>query len=334
MRIILDAFGGDNAPDCVIAGADMAAKELGVDITLCGDTQKIQQCAQRLSVDISGFEIIDAPEVFAMDDDAATIVKRKDTSMYAALNALKEQKGDALVSAGSTGGLLAGATLIVKRIKGVNRGAIATVIPGYENPFLLLDTGANAECRPEMLAQFARMGDSYAKGVMGVANPRIALLCNGTEQHKGRELEQATDKLLRASNLNYIGYAESSSVPVGGVDVFVADGFSGNVFLKTAEGFAKMMTKSLKDTMLSSTKTKIGALLLKSALGDFKKKLDPSEHGGAPILGIRAPVIKAQGSSDAKSIKNAIRQAKSCVENGVCKRIETGIAAKETDGTN
>ncbi len=329
MRIILDAHGGDNAPDCVVKGAVMAKEEYNVDITLCGDGKAIAESAKRQGLDISSFTIVEAPGLFKMDDDAATIVKRKDTSLYASLLELKEKRGDALVSAGSTGGLLAGATLIVKRIKGVKRGAIATVIPGYENPFLLLDTGANTECRPDMLVQFAKMGDSYARGVMGVKNPRIALLSNGTERHKGRDQERETDELLRATNLNYIGYAESKTVPVGGVDVFVTDGFSGNIFLKTAEGVAKMMTKSLKDALLSSTKTKIGALLLKNSLKDFKAKLDPSEHGGAPILGISAPVIKASGNSDAKSICSAVRQAVKSVENKVCENIANGIKSDE-----
>ncbi len=329
MRVILDAFGGDNAPGVVIEGAVMAKKELACDVTLCGNIEKINACAKEMSLDISDMELIDAEDEFDLCEDPSTIIKRKTTSLYVALNALKEGKGDCLVSAGSTGGVLAGGTLIVKRIKGIKRGAIATVTPGLKHPFILIDTGANTDCRKEMFLQFARMGDSYSRGVLGVSSPRIGILCNGVEESKGRELDRQAAELLKNSDLNFVGFVEAKTVFLGGVDVLVTDGFSGNIFLKTAEGVAKMMTVSLKDMLFKSAKTKIAALLLKDGFKEFKAKLDPSEYGGSPILGITKPVVKAHGSSDAKAIKNAIRQAISCAENDVCKKIEAGMAKDE-----
>ncbi len=325
MRVILDAFGGDNAPDVVIEGAIMAKQELACEITLCGNIEKIKACAGKNSYDISNMELIDAEDEFELCEEPATIIKRKTSSLYVALNALKEGRGDCFVSAGSTGGVLAGGTLLVKRLKGIKRGAIATVTPGLNHPFILVDTGANTDCRKEMFLQFARMGDSYARGVLGVVSPRIGILCNGVEESKGRELEQQAAELLRNSDLNYVGFVEAKTVFVGGVDVLVTDGFSGNIFLKTAEGVAKMMNSSLKELMFKSTKTKFAALLLKSGFKDFKAKMDPSEYGGSPILGISKPIIKAHGSSDGKAIKNAIKQAISCAENDICSKIEAGM---------
>ncbi len=327
MRVILDAFGGDHAPDCVVQGAVMAKKAYGADITLCGNIEKVKECAARLSLDLDGIDLVDAEDEFDICEDPSTIVKRKTTSLYVAMNELKEGRGDCLVSAGSTGGVLVGATLIVKRIKGVKRGAIGTVLPGVENNILLVDTGANTECRKEMFLQFARMGDAFAKGVMGVKNPRIAILCNGTEESKGRELEQEAAKLLRASDMNYVGFAEAKTVFVGGVDVIITDGFSGNILLKTAEGVAKMMTVSLKEMLFKSFKTKMAALMLKDGFKEFKAKLDPSEIGGSPLLGITKPVIKAHGSSDAKAIMNAVRQALAAAEADICRHIEEGLAS-------
>ncbi len=333
MRVILDVFGGDNAPHAVLEGAVMAKSELSADITLCGNIEKIKACAKEKAYDISGMELIDAEDEFDICEEPSTIIKRKTTSLYVALNALKEGKGDCLVSAGSTGGVLAGGTLIVKRLKGVKRGAIGTVIPGLKHPFVLVDTGANTDCRKEMFMQFARMGDSYAKGVLNVKNPRIGILCNGVEESKGRELEQQASELLRNSDLNYVGFIEAKTLFLGGVDVIVTDGFSGNIMLKTAEGVAKMMTVNLKEMMFQNAKTKFAALLLKSGFKGFKAKMDPSEYGGSPILGLSKPIIKAHGSSDAKSIKNAIRQAISCAENDVCNRIEQGMINDTTSDT-
>ncbi len=327
MRVILDAFGGDHAPDCVVQGAVMAKNAYGADITLCGNIEKVKACATKLSLDLDGIDLVDAEDEFDICEDPSTIVKRKTTSLYVAMNELKEGRGDCLVSAGSTGGVLVGATLIVKRIKGVKRGAIGTVLPGVENNILLVDTGANTECRKEMFLQFARMGDAFAKGVMGVKNPRIAILCNGTEESKGRELEQEASKLLRESNMNYIGFAEAKTVFIGGVDVIITDGFSGNILLKTAEGVAKMMTVSLKELLFKNFKTKMAALMLKDGFKEFKAKLDPSEIGGSPLLGITKPVIKAHGSSDAKAIMNAVRQALAAAEADICKHIEEGLAS-------
>ncbi len=327
MRVILDAFGGDHSPDCVVQGAVIAKQAYDADISLCGNIEKVKACAEKMGLSLDGIDLVDAEDEFDICEDPSTIIKRKTTSLYVALNELKEGRGDCLVSAGSTGGVLAGATLIVKRIKGVKRAAIGTVLPGVQNNILLVDTGANTECRKEMFLQFARMGDAFAKGVMKVENPRIAILCNGTEESKGRELEQEAAKLLRDSDLNYVGFAEAKTVFIGGVDVIITDGFSGNILLKTAEGVAKMMTVSLKEMLFKSFKTKMAALMLKDGFKSFKAKLDPSEIGGSPLLGVTKTVIKAHGSSDAKAIMNAVRQAISAAESGVCTHIETGLAS-------
>lgn len=329
MKILIDAFGGDKAPQEIIKGAALALC-FNRQLVLVGDAVKIKQSAQHIGISLSPFEIIDADGVFEMDEEPADIVnKRSGTSLGVALKALKEGKGDALVSAGSTGGLYVGGTLVVKRASGVKRGALATVIPGQKGPFLLIDTGANIECRPQMLCQFAKMGSIYAEDVMKIKNPRIAILSNGIEKSKGRELEQQADEMLCKTTLNYIGYIEARDVPTGGADVLVSDGFCGNIFLKTAEGVAKMITANLKDMFYKDIKTKIAALLLKNALFEFKAKFDYTEYGGAPILGISKPIIKAHGSSDANAIKNAIRQAIACIEEDVCNKISQQMTQNE-----
>ncbi len=330
MKIILDAMGGDLAPLAPLQGAAQAVSEWGVQVLAVGDTEKMQAVMQKEGISEQGIELVHASEIIGMDEEATDVLKKKpDSSLAVACKLLKEGRGEALVSAGSTGALLVGGTLIVGRIKGIKRPAIATVLPGLEKPWLLVDCGANAECRAEMLLQFAAMGAAYQERVMGVQNPSVALANNGTEETKGTALQLETYKLLQKSHLNFTGNIEGRDIPQGAADVVVCDGFTGNMILKVEEGLAKMFSAMIKDMFYKNIKTKIAGASLKPELADFKKKFDYKEYGGAPLLGIRHPVVKAHGSSDAKAIKNAIRQAKSCVENQVCEAIETHLAAQK-----
>lgn len=309
-KIIVDAFGGDNAPLSVIQGCADAVKEYGVEIVLCGNEQIIKDEAEKNNISLEKISILHTDEVFDMHEDPSEILKSgKNTSMAIGLSALAEGKGDAFVSAGSTGALLVGATFIVKRIKGVKRPAIATAIPAPDGLFLLLDSGANVECRPEMLYSFGVLGSTYMEKVVGIENPRVGLLNVGVEDTKGDDLRLQTYQLLKDSDMNFVGNIEAREVPNGACDVLVCDGFSGNVVLKLFEGISKSFFKLLKKTFLSGLKNKIGAALLKKDVYEIKKSLDASEQGGAPLLGVTKPVIKAHGSSDAKAIKNAVRQA-------------------------
>lgn len=326
-KIIVDAFGGDNAPLAVIKGSADAVKEYGVEIILCGDKNIIKKVAEENSISLDKIEILHTEEIFDMHDDPSEVIKSKrNTSLAVGLDALAEGKGDAFVSAGSTGALLVGATFIVKRIKGVKRPAIAAVIPAPDGLFLLLDSGANAECRPEMLYSFAVMGSEFMEKVMGINNPRVGLLNVGVEDTKGDTLRLETYKLLKNSEMNFVGNIEAREVPSGACDVLVADGFSGNVVLKLFEGLAKSFFGVLKRTFLKGFKNKIGAMLLKKDVYALKSSLDSSEVGGAPLLGVTKPVIKAHGSSDAKAIKNAIRQAFTFAESNAIETVTEKFA--------
>ena len=333
MNIIIDAMGGDNAPLAPLAGAAAAVQELGVTITAVGDKAKLEALAQQENISLQGIEIVHAPDVIGMEEDATDILKKKpNSSMAVAMKLLVEGKGEALVSAGSTGALLVGATLMVKRIKGVKRAALAPVMPGAQKPWLLIDCGANVECRPEMLVQFAAMGTAYMEKVMNVANPVVGLVNNGVEETKGTELQLAAYKLLQNSHLNFMGNLEARDVPSGMADVVVCDGFTGNVILKLTEGVAKMLGGMVKEMFYKNAKTKVAGLMVKSELAEFKKRMDYTEYGGAPLLGIRKPVIKAHGSSNAKAYKSAIRQAKICAENDVSGTIEAWLAQQKAEG--
>ncbi|MGN0556448.1 MAG: phosphate acyltransferase PlsX [Acutalibacteraceae bacterium] len=322
MKIILDAFGGDNAPLCILQGSRMAIDEYGAEILLCGDTEKIKACAAENGISLDGMEIKHAPRVMDMHDDPNTILQsNSDTSLAVALGALANGEGDAVVSAGSTGAVLFGATFIEKRIKGIKRPAIGTVMPGTERPYMLIDAGANLNCRPEMLMQFAILGSAYMKKVMGIERPTVGLLNNGAEDTKGGEVLVGTYQLLKKSNLNFIGNVEARDVPRGACDVLVADGFAGNVVLKLTEGIGAEFMGLFKDILMKNALTKLAALMIKPGLRDLKRLLDYSEYGGAPIVGVRKPVFKAHGSSNAKAIRSAIRQAMTFVENGVIDEI-------------
>ena len=338
MKIIVDAMGGDNAPQAIVQGALDAHKQHGVDILLVGRAAEVlravEACGEKTLP--AGVELKDASEVVEISDDPATAFKmKKDSSLTVGLNLLKAGEGDAFVSAGSTGALLSGATLLVKRIRGIRRAAMGPVIPVLGGKAVLCDCGANAECTPEYLLQFAYLGNYYAKRVLGVEKPRVALLNIGAEEEKGDALRHETYALLQAASeegrLHFTGNIEASDVMMGGADVVVADGFTGNVMLKSLEGTGKFLLKELKKMFLSSTKTKLAAAMVKSDMADMKKLLDPSEIGGTPFLGISKPVIKAHGSSDARAICNAVLRAKEYAESGFIADIEANIGAMKLE---
>ena len=332
MKIILDAFGGDHAPLEPLKGAELAIKEYGVEIIAVGDIETMKKVCEENSISTNGMEFMQADEVFDIHEDPMDIVKkRKNTSLHIAMKALSDGAGEAVVSAGSTGALLMGATFIVKRIKGVKRAALATVMPcKKQSGFMLIDSGANAEVRPEMLNQFAVMGSVYMEQVAGVKPAKVALLNNGAEETKGTPIHVEANALMRENkSINFIGNIEGRDVMNGEADVIVADGFSGNIALKTCEGVAGFMSGMLKGMLKKNARTMLAAILLKNELKEFKAKLDYTEYGGAPILGVTKGVIKAHGSSNAKAFKNAIRQAKTYAENNVSDVIANSLTGEE-----
>ena len=331
MKIIVDAFGGDYAPLEALKGALDAKAEYGYDILFTGKEDEIRRVAAENALSLDGVEIVDAPDIISMNDIPKTILREhKDCSMAVGLRLLAEGRGDAFVSAGSTGALIVGATFLVKRIKGIDRPALAAVIPSAKEPFMLLDSGANINCRPEMLHQFAQMGSIYMTEVMqGGRKATVGLLNVGTEEHKGGDLQHETYALLKESDLNFIGNVEARDVPAGIADVIVADGFSGNVLLKTLEGTVDMLLGFIKGILYSSLLTKLGALTMKAGFGGLKKKLSTAEHGGAPLLGVTRPVIKAHGNSKAYAMKNAIRVAAEFAQKDVIGKITEAVSVKK-----
>ena len=336
MKIIVDAMGGDNAPGEIVKGAIQAAKARpGLEIVLVGREAEVRSAAGACGGLPGTVSVVNATEVIDMHDDPATAFKtKKDSSMTVGLTMLKNGEGDAFVSAGSTGALLSAGTLLVKRVRGIRRAAMAPLLPTAGKGLVLVDCGANAECTAEYLVQFAYLGSFYAAGALGLARPRVGLLNIGTEDSKGDALRQETYRLLReageAGRLNFIGNIEAKEAIKGGCDVVVADGFSGNVMLKTIEGVGSFMGKELKGMFLSSLKTKIAALLVKNGLAAFKERLDPDTIGGTPFLGLQKPVIKAHGSSKARAIENAVYQAAAAAEAGLAAEIEANIALMRT----
>ena len=328
MKVIIDAMGGDNAPGQIVEGAVKAVLENNIDISLVGKVEDILRVFESLGIkDLpQGVEIVNATEIIDVDEDPTTSIRtKKDSSLTVGLNLLKDGRGDAFVSAGSTGALLSGATLIVKRVKGIRRAALSPFIPNSENGFILIDCGANAECTPEYLLQFAFMGSFYSEDVMKIKSPRVGLLNNGTESTKGTTLQQETYELLQKSGLNFIGNIEAKDAMAGACDVLVCDGFTGNVFLKAVEGTAKLVMSELKSVFYSNALTKISALIVKKKLGGLKEKMNPDAVGGTALLGISKPVIKAHGSSNAEAIQNAIIRAAKEAETNIAKRFEENI---------
>lgn len=329
MKIIIDAFGGDNAPAAVLEGCDLAKKTLmGYDLhlVLTGDEEKIKKTAREKGINLTGVEIVHAPTVIPVCEEPTQIRRKyKDCSMAVGLRMLANGEGDAFITAGSTGAMVVGATLIAKRIKGVKRAAIATPVPNAKGRYLLLDSGANEECRPEMLRQFGVMGAVYAEKVMGIQNPRVGLVNIGTEDSKGTDTQVEANRLLRETTLNYVGNVEARELPLGGCDVAVADGFTGNVVLKLTEGMGKFFSAELKKMLFATPLTKMGAVLLSGQIKNFKKRMDAKEVGGALLLGIRHPVIKAHGNSDGRAMMNAIHQAAICCKNDVVGQITASL---------
>ncbi len=328
MRIIVDAFGGDNAPLEIIKGAAQAVAEYGHTVVLTGSEAVIREVAANEAISLDGIEIVNTEDVIAMEDEPKSILKaHKNSSMGLGLQLVAAGEGDAFVSAGSTGALIMGATFLVKRIKGVSRPALAPLMPSDEGLFMLLDSGANVDCRPEMLLQFGKMGSLYMTYVMGNGEPAtVGLLNVGTEETKGGELHQEAYKLLKNSDLNFVGNVEARQVPYGVARVVVADGFSGNVLLKVMEGTSDVLLKNVKAIFYKNWLTKIAGAIVKPYLGVFKKKMDTNEYGGAPLLGVTKPIIKAHGNAKAKTIKNAIRLAGEFAAHDVVGKITKAIA--------
>ncbi len=330
MKIIIDVMGGDHAPKETVRGAILAIKEYGerAEYVLVGDEKKIREIAQNEQNILQNVRIVHTDTVITMEDDPTCVLRtKKDSSMAVALRMLAEGEGDAVVSTGNTGALFTGSMLIVKKIKNLHRAGIASIIP-LKNRVLLLDTGANVEVTEENLEQFAYMGSVYMKKLYGVEQPRVGLLNNGSESHKGTELQRAAyARLSQNPDITFVGNVEGSTAAKGVCDVLVTDGFTGNIFLKTIEGCGKFMMGMLKDIFLSGIAGKLAYMMVKAPLSAMKKQLDPNETGGAPILGISKPVIKAHGSSNAKAFKNAIGQAITYAESGAIEEISAAMAA-------
>ncbi len=330
MRVVIDAFGGDNAPEEIVKGAAAASAELNVDITLTGNKNTIEKIIRENNLKFKNEPvIIDTDDVITMHDDPTSILKsHKSSSMALAFKELCEDRADAFVSAGSTGAIVVGGTLMVKRIKGIKRPALAGMIPSPKGHYLLMDMGANAECRPEMLRQFGIMANAYLEKAEGIENPKIGLLNIGTEDTKGTEMHKESYKLLKSAPINFVGNIESREMPKGECDAVITDGFTGNIALKLIEGTAITFFKMIKNVLYKNILNKIAALVIKKDLYSIKSMMDSSEVGGAPLLGVRKPVIKAHGSSDAKAIKNAVRQAVIFSEKDVIGNISAVISAE------
>ena len=335
MKIILDAMGGDNAPEAAVLGAFDAAKDFGIQVLLVGRGQEILQVMEKQGIhDLpAGVEIANADDVVDMHDDPGRVVhQRKNSSMIVGLKKLADGEGDAFVSAGSTGALLTGATLVVRRVKGIRRAAMGPAVPNKAGGMTVIcDCGANAECTAEFLLQFGLVGSLYAKKQLGVENPKVGLLNIGTEDSKGTPLQKEAYGLLTQAAqqglINFVGNVEARDVPLGAVDVVVCDGFSGNVLLKAIEGTAMFMGSRLKRMFKKNILSMLGAVCVSGGLKDLMKLLDYREIGGTPFLGIKKPVIKAHGSSDRLAFRNALRQAAQCGENNIAADLEAALAA-------
>ena len=317
MKLILDCMGGDRGPGEFLAGVAQAKAAFGGDYVLVGDSTVLREAANDRKIALAGYDVVEATQVITMEDDPMAVVRAKsESSMSTALRLLAEGQGHAVVSCGNTGALFLGASLIIRRVRGVHRAAIATVLP-FTPPVLLLDAGANVTVQPDYLWQFAVMGTAYMKHLFGLERPRVGLLNNGTESRKGTPLQiEAYDLLSTCPDIYFVGNVESSMLPFNVCDVVVTDGFTGNVVLKAFEGMGKLVSGRMKDIFYSTPATKLAAVAVKSHLAQFKHDFDATEYGGSPILGLNRPVIKAHGSSDAKAVKNAIGQAIRYAETG------------------
>lgn len=329
MKIAVDIFGGDNSPSALIDGCVEAAKLYDdVEFIFTGDERIITDYMSEKGYGSSRISIIDAPETITCGEQPTVAIKRKkNSSLVKALELVASKEADAFVSAGSTGAVLAGATLIVRRIKGVKRPALAPVMPTVKGPVLLIDCGANVDCKPNYLQQFAVMGSAYMKKVCGIDAPRVGLINNGAEAEKGNELTKSAYKLLENTDINFVGNCEARYTMTGDYDVLVCDGFVGNAVLKCTEGVARSVMSIMKQELMASPITKLGAFISKSGFKRVKKRMDYTEYGGAPLLGINGCIIKAHGSSNAKAITSAIGQARSYCIGDVTAAIQSGIEA-------
>ena len=325
-RVAVDAMGGDNAPDEIIAGVCDALKDASdVKVFLCGRKADIARClSKHTEADMSRIEIVDCSEVIeTAEPPVAAIRKKKDSSIVVALNLVKEGMADAFVSAGSTGAILVGGQLIAGKIKGVKRAPLAPVIPTQKGAALLIDCGANVDPRPEHLVAFAKMGSIYAENALGKANPTVGILNIGAEEEKGNSLVKETFPLLKAcSDINFVGSVEARDIPSGDVDVIVTDAFSGNVALKMYEGVGSALLSEIKKGLKSTLLSKIGAALALPALKTTLKKFDASEYGGAPLLGLKGLVVKTHGSAKAKEVRNTVLQCRTFQKQQIREKIE------------
>lgn len=330
MRIVVDAMGGDHAPEVVVDGVVQATRELGIKVLLTGPQQQVQAELDKHDTDGLPIRLYHASQVIAMDEHnpSAAVKAAKDSSMVVGMELLKRREADAFFTAGHSGAALAAALLRLGRLRGIKRPALSTIFPSQtpQGTCFLLDIGANAICKPEYLVQFAMMGSVYAERVLGVSNPRVAILSNGEEEGKGNELVQETVPLLKVSGLNFIGNVEGKDIPWGVADVIVTDGFTGNVVIKLAEGVSKFLMETLKKEITANAVSKMGALLAKPAFDAVRKRLDYREYGAAPLLGVDGVVLVGHGRSDALAIKNAVRMTAQTVENGVLEAIKQGVA--------
>ena len=330
MKIIIDAMGGDHAPQVPVEASVKAVKELGVDVVLVGKEEVIKEELSKYEYPQSKVEIVHADEVITNYEEPAKAVRsKKNSSIVIGANLLKDDKGDAFLSMGSTGAVLSAGLLIVGRIKGVLRPAIATLLPTAKGPKMLIDAGANTNCKSENLVQFAIMGSVYMHNVLGINNPTVGLISNGEEEGKGNDLTKSTFLQLKNAPVNFIGNIEGRDVMEGNADVMTCDGFVGNVILKTVEGMGHVVVSMVKGMFKKSIFTKIGALFVYKGINDFKKAMDYREYGGAPLLGTRKPVIKGHGSSDVKAAFNAIKQAEKFVSTKVIENIASKLTELE-----
>lgn len=330
MRIIVDAFGGDNAPREILLGCAQAMEPLGIDIALAGDKDQLLACAKELGLEeaFRKMEVLHASQTLTMEDEPSSILKEKAaSSMAVGMRALAQGKGDAFASAGNSGALTVGATMLVKRMKGVKRVAFAPVLPTTKTPFMVCDGGANVVCRADMLLQFGLMGSVYMEKVMGVQAPRVGLVNVGTESHKGDDLRQEAYALLKSCpGLNFVGNVEPRDIPYGACDVAVADGFTGNTVLKLYEGTALAMMGMVKDIFQKNVKNKLAAALIYGDLQGLKKTMDYNSYGGAPILGAAKPVFKMHGNAKAKAVQSALKLVRDCTRSGYVEAITQALA--------
>ncbi|MDK2798410.1 MAG: phosphate acyltransferase [Clostridiales bacterium] len=334
MKIVVDAMGGDHAPKEVIKGSVQAAKDFDIDIILVGKEKIIKEELNSYKLSLKNIHIQNAEEIITNEDTPTKAIKtKKDSSMVIGLKMVKEGKADAFVSAGNTGALLTGALLLIGRIKGVDRPALTPVLPTNTGCALLVDAGANTNCKPENFLQFGIMGSAYMKKVLNISFPRVGLVNVGTEEGKGNDLTKNSYMLLKNAPINFIGNIEAREIPSGNVEVIVCDGFVGNVILKLMEGMGLAFYSNIKEIFTKNIFTYLSAILVKNGLKGFKKKMDYTEYGGAPLLGIDGVVIKAHGSSNAKAFYYAIRQAKTFISTGVINEIKEYIAMP-TGGNN